>query len=178
MSRIGKRPVTIPKEAKIKVEQNVFYAEGPKGKLSVCIPPAIDCTVKDSVVLFTTKSTLKKDREKHGLVRNLVNNIIIGVTKGYVKKLDIQGVGFKAQLKGKSIVLALGYSHEINYPIPSGVTVTVPQQTSVIIEGADKALVGKVAAKIRDFFRPEPYKGKGVRYSDEQVRRKQGKVVG
>ncbi|MBU1863954.1 MAG: 50S ribosomal protein L6 [Candidatus Omnitrophica bacterium] len=178
MSRIGKKRVQIPKEAKVTVENNIFYAEGPKGKLSVDIPQAITLDIKDTTIGFERNNDSKKDRAYHGLIRNLVNNALIGVSKGYTKKLDIYGVGFKAQSKGKSINFALGYSHTIDFPIPSGVTVTVPQPTSVVVEGADKVLVGQVAANIRDFFKPEPYKGKGVRYSDEQIRRKQGKVVG
>jgi len=178
MSRIGKKPVQIPKEAKLKIEGGVFYAEGPKGKLSVNIPSCIDVVVKDAMVEFHRKGDEKADYAYHGLIRNLVKNALIGVTEGYSKKLEIHGIGFKAQMKGKAINFALGYSHDIDLTIPAGVTVTVPQQTAVVVEGVDKVLVGQVAAKIRDFFKPEPYKGKGIRYSNEQIRRKQGKVVG
>ncbi len=178
MSRIGRVSVAIPKEAKIKIESDKFIAEGPKGKLSVDIPASIELEVKDDHVEFKRKSDLKKDKALHGLIRNLVNNVLIGVSKGYSKKLDIHGVGFKAQMKGKKINFSLGYSHDINFDIPEGITVSVPQQTAVVVEGIDKVLVGQVSAKIRDFFKPEPYKGKGIRYSDEQIRRKQGKVVG
>jgi len=178
MSRIGKVSVEIPKEAKIKIEDNVFYAEGAKGKLSVKIPQSIELEVKDNLIKFKRKNDSKKDRELHGLIRNLVNNALIGVSKGYSTKLEIHGIGFKAQMKGKKVTFSLGYSHDIDFEIPAGITVTLPQQSSVVVEGVNKVLVGQVAAKIRDFFKPEPYKGKGIRYSDEQIRRKQGKVVG
>ena len=178
MSRIGKVAVEIPKEAKIKNEPGMFMCEGPKGKLSVKIPQSIELEVNDNRISFKRKSDSKTDRAFHGLIRNLVKNALIGVSQGYSRKLDIFGVGYKAQMKGKKINFSLGYSHEIDFDIPAGITITIPQQTSVVVEGVDKVLVGQVAAEIRDFFKPEPYKGKGIRYSDEQIRRKQGKVVG
>lgn len=178
MSRIGSKPVDIPQGAKVSVEGRNCLVEGPKGKITVPVAEGIDVKVDDKSVIFSRQNDNKKSRSMHGLVRNLVNNALIGVTQGYSKALEIHGVGFKAQLKGKILNCALGYSHEINYDIPQGVTVTVPQPTSVVIEGIDKMLVGRVAAQIRDFYLPEPYKGKGVRYAGEQIRRKQGKVVG
>ncbi len=178
MSRIGAKVVEIPQGVKTSIDNGLFSAEGQKGKLTIPIPDSIIVEVEGNVIKFSRKADTKEARSKHGLIRNLVNNVLIGVSKGYVKKLDIHGVGFKAQMKGKVFNCALGYSHEINYEIPEGVTVTVPQPTHVIVESNDKVLVGRVAAKIRSFYKPEPYKGKGVRYSDEQIRRKQGKVVG
>jgi large subunit ribosomal protein L6 len=178
MSRIGKREVKIPQGAKITVQGSECLIEGPKGKLTVAIPEYIQVKVGEKSVAFDRSLDTKTARSFHGLVRNLVNNAFIGVTQGYKKTLDIHGVGFKAQLKGNILNCALGYSHEINYSIPEGVTVTVPQQTHIIVESTDKVKVGQVASQIRNFYQPEPYKGKGVRYSDEQIRRKQGKVVG
>jgi large subunit ribosomal protein L6 len=178
MSRIGRRAVTIPNGAKISVKGTGCLVEGPKGKLNVPIPECIKITVAEKTVSFERTIETKKARSLHGLMRNLINNALIGVTTGYKKSLDIHGVGFKAQLKGSILNCALGYSHEINYAIPEGISLSVPQPTVIVIEGIDKTQVGRVAAQIRDFYRPEPYKGKGVRYSDEQIRRKQGKVVG
>lgn len=178
MSRIGRRSVSIPQGAKISLQAHECLVEGPKGKLVVPVPECIAVKIEEKSVSFARELDTKKARSLHGLIRNLINNALIGVTAGYKKSLDIHGVGFKAQLKGSILNCALGYSHEINYAIPEGVTVTVPQPTVVVVEGIDKTKVGRVAAHIRDFYRPEPYKGKGVRYSDEQVRRKQGKVVG
>jgi len=178
MSRIGRKEVEIPQGAKITIQGAECLVEGPKGKLTVAIPECIQVTVGEKAVTFDREQDTKTARSMHGLVRNLINNALIGVTEGYKRTLDIHGVGFKAQLKGNILNCALGYSHEINYTIPEGVTVTVPQQTHVIVESIDKVKVGQVAAQIRDFYRPEPYKGKGVRHSNEQIRRKQGKVVG
>lgn len=178
MSRIGKKDLVIPKGVKTKIENGTFWAEGPKGKLSVDVPDCIKLDMKDDKISFSRDIDTKYSRSQHGLIRNLVKNALVGVSDGYSKRLDIHGVGFKAQLKGKSVTFSLGYSHEINFPVPEGITVKVPQPTAVFVEGADKVSVGMVAAKIRDFFKPEPYKGKGVRYGGEQIRRKQGKVVG
>jgi large subunit ribosomal protein L6 len=178
MSRIGIKPVKIPENVKIMLEGETCLVEGPKGKLALKVPSAIEVKIDEKLVTVTRKNDLKTSRSLHGLFRNLINNAFIGVTKGYTKALEIYGVGFKAQLKGSILNCSLGYSHEINYEIPQGVTITVPQPTNISVQGIDKMLVGRVAAQIRDFYLPEPYKGKGVRYAGEQIRRKQGKVVG
>lgn len=178
MSRIGSKSVAIPKDAKHSFAQGVFTAEGPKGKQTVQVPDCVQLEIKDNEICFSRTNDSKYAREQHGLIRNLVKNALKGVTSGYQMKLEIYGVGFKAQMKGKVLNLNLGYSHEIDYQIPQGVTVTVPKPTDITVEGPDKVLVGRVAATIRDYYRPEPYKGKGVRYAGENIRRKQGKVVG
>ena len=178
MSRIGKKAIEIPKGAKISVNEQSCTVEGPKGKLTVDIPQKIKVSADDEKVAVTRENDTKKVRSFHGLVRNLIRNAFVGVTEGYTRTLEIHGIGFKAQLKGKILNCVLGYSHEIDYKIPDGVNISVPQPTTVVVESIDKVLVGRVAAQIRDFYLPEPYKGKGVRYANEQVRRKQGKVVG
>lgn len=178
MSRIGKVPVEIPSGAKIAVGTAEAKIEGPKGTLTVDIPDNIEVKTEDKLVIVDRKSDTKQARANHGLVRNLIKNALVGVTDGYKKSLDIHGVGFKAQLKGKKVTFSLGYSHDIDFDVPQGVTVTVPQPTVVVIEGADKVKVGQAAATMRSYYEPEPYKGKGVRYTGENIRRKQGKVVG
>jgi large subunit ribosomal protein L6 len=178
MSRIGKIPVEIPDKVKVQVSNQSVEVEGPKGKLSLRIPPMAKVAVDDNKVVVTRQDDTKPSKAQHGLTRSLVQNMVLGVSVGFVKKLEIQGVGFKASLANAKITLNLGYSHEIVYPVPPSIDVTIEENgTKVKIEGPDKALVGKVASEIRSFYPPEPYKGKGVRYSDEQVRRKEGKSV-
>lgn len=178
MSRIGKIPVEIPDKVKVQVSNQSVEVEGPKGKLSLKIPPMAKVAVDDNKVVVTRQDDTKPSKAQHGLTRSLVQNMVLGVSVGFVKKLEIQGVGFKASLANAKITLNLGYSHEIVYPVPPSIDVTIEENgTKVKIEGPDKALVGKVASEIRSFYPPEPYKGKGVRYSDEQVRRKEGKAV-
>jgi large subunit ribosomal protein L6 len=178
MSRIGKIPVEIPDKVKVQVSNKSVEVEGPKGKLSLKIPPMAKVAVDDNKVVVTRQDDTKPSKAQHGLTRSLVQNMVLGVSVGFVKKLEIQGVGFKASLANAKITLNLGYSHEIVYPVPPSIDVTIEENgTKVKIEGPDKALVGKVASEIRSFYPPEPYKGKGVRYSDEQVRRKEGKSV-
>ncbi|MEK9861755.1 MAG: 50S ribosomal protein L6 [Verrucomicrobiota bacterium] len=178
MSRIGKIPVEIPDKVKVQVSNQSVEVEGPKGKLSLRIPPMAKVAVDDNKVVVTRQDDTKPSKAQHGLTRSLVQNMVLGVSVGFVKKLEIQGVGFKASLANAKITLNLGYSHEIVYPVPPSIDVTIEENgTKVKIEGPDKALVGKVASEIRRFYPPEPYKGKGVRYSDEQVRRKEGKSV-
>jgi len=177
MSRIGKQPIAIP--AKVKVEakgQNVFV-EGPKGKLSMALPARTSLQVKDGNVVVSRAGEDAEAKALHGLSRALVNNMVKGVSEGFVKKLEIQGVGFKAAVQGKVVNLSLGFSHPLNYAIPDQIKVTVEENTKLTIEGPDKQVVGRVAAEIRSFYPPEPYKGKGVRYSDERVVRKEGKTV-
>ena len=178
MSRIGKKPVELISGAKVKIEGDVFIAEGVKGKFEVAIPDNITVEITEKQVIVGRKNDLKDARAKHGLVRNLIKNAINGVLNGYEKSLDISGVGFKAELKGKGIVCYLGYSHDIYYEPPVGVTLTIPNPTRIIIQGVDNVKVGQAAARIRDFYKPEPYNGKGVMYTGEKIRRKQGKVVG
>lgn len=177
MSRIGKKPVAIPGGVKATVNASAIVIEGPKGKLSFNIPPRFKVEVKDNTVLVARPSDEKQDKATHGLIRSLVSNMIVGVNEGYKKDLEITGVGFKAAVQGKVLNLQLSYSHPINYHIPEGITVETPKPNLIIIKGIDKAKVGEVAAEIRDFYRPEPYKGKGIKYSGEHVRRKAGKAV-
>ena len=178
MSRIGKKPITLPAKVKLNVggagEINV---EGPKGKLSWTLPPAIKARVEGSSVIFDRKDETRQVRALHGLSRALLANMVTGVSTGFVKELEIQGVGFKAALQGDKLNLSLGFSHAILFPIPHGIKITVTENTKVRVEGADRQVVGQVAADIRAYYPPEPYKGKGVRYAGEQVRRKEGKTV-
>jgi large subunit ribosomal protein L6 len=178
MSRIGKIPVSIPDKVKVQVKDQHVEVEGPNGKLTLDVPPLATVKVDENQVVVSRANDNKESKAQHGLVRSLIQNMVIGVSKGFVKQLEIQGVGFKATLANKKITLNLGYSHEIVYPVPDSIVVTIEDGgTKVKIEGPDKQLVGKVASEIRSYYPPEPYKGKGVRYSDEQVKRKEGKTV-
>lgn len=177
MSRIGKKPVSIPGGVKVTVSANTINIEGPKGKLNYAFKPGFKVEVKDNNVSISRPSDSKEDKSIHGLIRSLVQNMIIGVTTGYQKDLEVVGVGFKAAIQGKVLNLQLSYSHPINYPIPAGVTIETPKPNMIVIKGMDKAKVGEAAAEIRDFYRPEPYKGKGIKYVGEHVRRKAGKAV-
>jgi len=177
MSRVGRKEISIPNEVKVQVDGNNVRAEGPKGSLDIKVPIEFKVTHKDNTIAITRPSDEKRDIALHGLYRSLVNNMIIGVSKGYVKELEIQGVGYKAQAQPKSLTLALGFSHKIDFLIPEGITIKTPKPTHIIVEGFDKKLVGEVAATIRSYHRPEPYKGKGIRYKGEYVRRKAGKAV-
>ncbi len=177
MSRIGKIPVVLPKEAKIAIENRTVRFEGPKGKLSLTLPAGIKVEQKDNNLFVQRTSETKQDHANHGTVRALLVNMITGVTQAHQKSLEIQGVGFRAQLQGQKLILNIGFSHPVEYMVPKDVKVSVPQPTEVKVEGVDKALVGQVAAEIRAFKPPEPYKGKGIRYLGEAVRRKQGKSV-
>jgi large subunit ribosomal protein L6 len=178
MSRIGKIPVIIPDKVKVQVKNQHVAVEGPNGKLALDVHHLATVKVDDQQVLVTRPNDNKESKAIHGLVRSLIQNMVIGVSKGFVKQLEIQGVGFKAPLANKKITLNLGYSHEIIYPVPDTIVVTLEDGgTKIKIEGPDKQLVGKVASEIRSFYPPEPYKGKGVRYSDEKVKRKEGKTV-
>ena len=177
MSRIGKKPVDLPSGVKVSIANNIITVEGSKGKLSYNIPPRFKVEVKDNKVIVTRPSEEKQDKATHGLIRSLINNMAIGVSSGYMKELEITGVGFKAAVQGKVLNIQLSYTHPINFNIPNGITVETPKPTNIIIKGIDKTMVGEVAAKIRDFYRPEPYKGKGIKYAGEHVRRKAGKAV-
>jgi large subunit ribosomal protein L6 len=178
MSRIGNKTISLPEKVKLNVSSaGELQVEGPKGKLSWTLPKQITCKIDGANVSFSRETEDRKVRALHGLSRALVNNMITGVSAGFVKELEIQGVGFKAALQGQTLKLNLGYSHDIIFPIPQGIKVTVADNTKVRVEGIDKHLVGQVAADIRGYYPPEPYKGKGVRYVGEHVPRKEGKTV-
>lgn len=177
MSRIGKQPIAIPPKVKVEVKGQKILVEGPKGKLDWELPRRTSLKVAEGNILVSRDGDDSQARERHGLSRAIVNNMVKGVTEGFVKKLEIQGVGFKAAVQGKVVNLALGFSHPINYNIPDQIKVTVEENTKLTIEGPDKKVVGQVAAEIRSFYPPEPYKGKGVRYVGEHVPRKEGKTV-
>ena len=177
MSRIGKQPIAIPAKVKVEIKGQKVFVEGPKGKLDFDLPKRTAAKVDAGQVLVSRSGEDAEARALHGLSRSIVNNMVKGVADGFVKKLEIQGVGFKAVVQGKNVNLTLGYSHPILYPIPDQIKVTVEENTKVTIEGPDKQVVGQVAAEIRSYYPPEPYKGKGVRYSDEKVIRKEGKTV-
>ena len=177
MSRIGKQPITIPAKVKVEVNGQKVKVEGPKGKLTWELPKRASIKVEGTTVTISRKGEDSESRALHGLSRALVNNMVKGVSDGFVKKLEINGVGFKAAVVGKVVNLSLGYSHPLNYTIPDQIKVTVEENTKLTIEGPDKQLVGKVASEIRSYYPPEPYKGKGVKYSDEKIVRKEGKTV-
>jgi large subunit ribosomal protein L6 len=177
MSRIGKQPIVIPPKVKVDVKGQQVQVEGPKGKLNWALPERMAAKVDGGNLVVTRKGDDSKAKALHGLSRALINNMVKGVSEGFVKKLEIQGVGFKAAVQGKSISLNLGYSHPINYSLPDQIKVTVEENTKITVEGPDRQVVGQVASEIRAFYPPEPYKGKGVRYSDEHVKRKEGKTV-
>ena len=177
MSRIGKMPVPIPSKVKVNVSGNRISAEGPKGKLELALPSLTKAAVEGTSILISRTGESAAARSRHGLARALVNNMVQGVSEGFQKKLEIQGVGFKAAVQGSNINLALGFSHPINYAIPTGIKVTVEENTKITVDGADRELVGRVAAELRSYYPPEPYKGKGVRYVGEHVVRKEGKTV-
>lgn len=177
MSRIGKQPVSIPDKVKISVNGGTVLVEGPKGKVQKTFAPVVKVSVADKKVSFAPVDETRFANAMYGTVRSIVAGMVKGVTDGYVKELEIQGVGFKANLKGNQLDLALGYSHPIVMTVPEGIKVTVTDQTKLKVEGADKQLVGAVTAEIRGYYPPEPYKGKGVRIVGERVRRKEGKTV-
>jgi large subunit ribosomal protein L6 len=177
MSRIGKLPVAVPPKVKVEVKGQKVFVEGPRGRLDFELPRRMSIKLDGGNVIVSRDGDDAEAKALHGLSRALVNNMVKGVSDGFVKKLEIQGVGFKAAVQGKVVNLVLGYSHPVNYPIPDQITVKVEENTKVTIEGPSKQLVGQVAAEIRSFYPPEPYKGKGVRYSTEKVRRKEGKTV-
>ena len=178
MSRIGKQPIRIPQGVKVAVEGNTVRAEGPKGKLSQPVPAGLTPRMQDGTVVIERGSEEREVRALHGLARALVANMVTGVKDGFERKLEIIGIGYRAQMQGKAIQLALGYSHPIVFPLPEGVTAEIDKQVSITLRGADKALLGETAAKLRALRKPDPYKGKGIRYSGEVVRKKVGKKAG
>ena len=178
MSRIGKLPVTVPAGVTVKVEGNTVSVKGPKGELSRTIHPEMTVKLDGNTLTVARPSDETKHKSLHGLSRTLLSNMVEGCAKGYSKQLEINGVGFKAEPKPFGLQLALGFSHQVQYKAPAGIKLTAPQPTQVLIEGADKEKVGQVAAEIRALRPPEPYKGKGIKYTGEVVRRKAGKAGG
>jgi large subunit ribosomal protein L6 len=176
MSRIGKAPIAIPSGVDITITGQHVTVKGPKGTLSRVIPGEIIVRKEDSTLLVERPNDERQNRSLHGLSRTLVSNMVIGVTDGFSKELEIVGVGYRAEAQGANLRLALGFSHPVNVPAPDGITFEIPVQTRIIIKGIDKELVGQVAANIRSIRKPEPYKGKGVRYAGERILRKAGKT--
>jgi len=176
MSRIGKKPVSIPKEVKVQINAGNILVEGAKGKLNRVISPRIKMEVKDNQVVVSRLFDTKPDRALHGLYRALVFNMIEGVSQGYVRELEIIGVGYKAQVQGNKLNMSLGFSHPVNFTIPEGIKIETPKPTQLVIRGIDKEKIGEVAAEIRAVYPPEPYKGKGIRFVGERVKKKLGKA--
>jgi len=176
MSRLGKKPIAIPKEVKIEAKEGKVLVEGPKGKLNYLLSDRVSIELKDGQVFVKRAGDSKTDKSLHGLTRALIMNMVKGVTDGYVKELEIIGVGFKAQAQGNALTMQLGFSHPVNFPIPEGIKAETPKPTQIIIRGIDKELVGKIASEIRAIYPPEPYKGKGIRYVGEYVKKKIGKA--
>ncbi len=175
MSRIGKKPIVIPKEVKIESRDGQIFVEGPKGKLSRALSSRVSVEIKDNQAFLKRIADSKLDRTMHGLYRALLANMIKGVSEGYSKELEIIGVGFKAQVQGNILNMQLGFSHPVNFPIPEGIKIEMPKATQIVVKGIDKEKVGEVASEIRMIFPPEPYKGKGIRYLGEYVKKKIGK---
>jgi len=178
LSRIGKKPITIPKGVTVSQSGQNIKIKGPKGELQNEIHPNITVQIKDDEIIVTRPNDLKENKALHGLTRALLQNNVDGVITAYTKTLDIVGVGYRAELKGSNLLLNIGYSHPIFFIPPEGITLQTPVQTQIVITGIDKQLVGLVAAKIRSIRQPEPYKGKGIKYSDEHIVRKAGKTAG
>lgn len=175
MSRIASNPVNVPNGVEIKLNSGVVSVKGPKGELSQALHPAVDMQQADNVLTFAARNKSKEAHALSGTMRALVDNMVTGVSNGFEKKLTIIGVGYRAAVQGKKLNLSLGFSHPVEYDIPEGITIECPSQTEVVIKGSDKQRVGQVAAEIRAYRPPEPYKGKGVRYTDEHVVRKEAK---
>ena len=178
MSRIGKLPVTIPAGVKVVVDPGAVKLEGPKGKLQAPIPSGVQVTVEGNVVQVARDNEERKVRALHGLTRKLIANMAQGVSQGFNRVLDINGVGYRAEVRGQDIHMTLGYSHPVVFPLPQGVTAAVERQIVITLSGADRQLLGETAAKIRSLRPPEPYKGKGIKYREEFIKRKAGKAVG
>ena len=176
MSRIGIKPISLPAGVEVKIDGNVVSVKGPKGELKETISSLLTVENKDGVVTVSRDGDEAEKRAQHGLARTLINNMVIGVTDGFEKKLQLVGVGYKAEKKGKKLVMNLGYSHPVELEDPEGITTETPDANTVVVKGIDKALVGNYAANIRAWRKPEPYKGKGIRYEGEHIRRKEGKT--
>jgi large subunit ribosomal protein L6 len=175
MSRIGKKPVSVPAGVTANVEGQLVKIKGSKGELSFLVPEDVSVAMEDGAIAVQPRSQSKRARSLWGTSRARINNLVIGTTAGYEKRLEINGVGYRAALAGKVLKLSLGYSHDIDYAIPDGISITVPKPTEIVVAGIDKQVVGQIAAEIRDYRGPEPYKGKGVKYAGEFIFRKEGK---
>jgi large subunit ribosomal protein L6 len=179
MSRIGNKPIPLPKGVEVKKDGGGVVVKGPKGSLTTAVVPGIDVKVENNTVSFSRNDNEGRSRAAHGLMRALVANNVVGVTQGFKKELDIVGVGYRAEVKGKEVVFQLGYSHPVRFPIPKGIDIAVDGKTGhIVVTGIDKQQVGQTAAEIRSLREPDPYKGKGIKYSDEVIRRKAGKAAG
>jgi large subunit ribosomal protein L6 len=178
MSRIGKLPIAVPKGVTVELSEDAISAKGPKGTLSVALPPLVNINQEDGTLTVSRANDDQSSRAMHGLARTLINNLVTGVNTGFSRAIEINGVGYTVETKGNYVVFNLGYSHPIYYEVPEGVSVTHDGKTKLTVSGADKQAVGSSAAKIRSFRPPEPYKGKGVKYVDEVIRRKDGKSGG
>jgi len=178
MSRIGKLPVSIPAGVKVELKEDKITVSGPKGTLEQKLRPEVSVKIEENVVTVTRHDDTRSSKEMHGLYRVLINNMVAGVTTGFTKKLELIGVGYKAEVKKDMLILSLGFSHQIYFKTPDEIKVEVPAPTTIAISGSSKELVGQVAAKIRSFRPPEPYQGKGVKYENEVIRRKEGKAAG
>ena len=175
MSRIGKRPVELPSGVEASVSGQTVSVKGPKGARDFTATDDVSITVDGNVVTVEPRGKSKRARQQWGMSRTMVQNLVTGVTDGFKKELEISGVGYRAQMQGNTLKLALGYSHDVDFEVPQGVTVTCPKQTEIVVEGIDQQVVGQVASKIREWRAPEPYKGKGIKYKDEYIFRKEGK---
>ena len=175
MSRIGKKPVELPKGVTAEVKGQTVEVKGPKGTRSFTATDDVTVALDEGRITVTPRGSSKRARQQWGMTRSMVENLATGVSTGFRKELEIQGVGYRANMQGKTLKLALDYSHDVNFEVPDGVTITAPKQTEIVVEGIDQQLVGQVAANIREWRKPEPYKGKGIRYKGEQVFRKEGK---
>ena len=175
MSRIGKKAVSVPKGVTASVDGQKIAVKGPKGELSFVATDNISLTMEDGAIAVAPRDETKEARAAWGMSRTMVANLFEGVTKGFERKLEINGVGYRAAVQGSNLQLNLGYSHDVAYPIPKGITITTPKPTEILIVGSNRQQVGQVAAEIREFRKPEPYKGKGIKYSDEKIHRKEGK---
>lgn len=175
MSRVAKNPVNLPKEVEVKLDSNAIQVKGPKGTLEQKLPPFVTIEMQDGTVQFKVQEDALKSRMMAGTARALVSNMVKGVSQGFEKKLTLIGVGYRAQVQGQNLSLTLGFSHPVNFAVPQGIQIECPSQTEIVVKGADKQVVGQVAANIRAYRPPEPYKGKGVRYSDEVVVQKETK---
>ena len=176
MSRIGKNPIIVPQGVEVIIDNQTVTVKGPKGTLTQEFLPAVNIAREEDKIVVTVAS--EKDGNLHGLTRTLINNMVIGVTQGFEKALEINGIGYKAQKQGNILILTLGYSHPVEVEEVEGITIDVPSQNSIIVKGIDKQLVGQIAANIREYRLPEPYKGKGIKYAGEHIRRKEGKAGG
>jgi large subunit ribosomal protein L6 len=175
MSRIGKKPVPLPKGVTAAVKDHTVSVKGPKGELKLRLVSEIDASIDNEGITLKPRTNDDRARSMWGMQRTLVNNLVVGVTQGFSQKLEINGVGYRAAVQGKKLTLQLGFSHDVNYPIPDGIQIVAEKPTALVVSGADKQLVGQVASEIRGFRPPEPYKGKGVKYAGEHIRRKEGK---